>query len=482
MPDELRALTAAHDLTAVVEDGRVSSVGAGWTARLGRDPTGQPASELGDGPIGAALAGGTVDVALGGATVRVFGIVRPRGAVLVGIDVSDRERAARRAEAVLRDVGSTLGRTRHRLAEAQALAKVGSFELDPSSHVMSWTAGIYDLIGVPHDTDVSDPAAFNRYVHPDDLDRVRGWFWSAPPGGERRDAEFRILRVDGTVRWVRCALTTDRGPDGRTLICGSALDITDERSAHEDVARAHDDAQRAIREHTQFLGALSHELRTPIAGVIGLIDLAVAAKDPLSAERDLRSASAAARHLLGVIDDLLVYARLESGQIELDVRDFDLADVVAESVAVVSANARSKKLAVDAWISPDLPRWRKGDPLRVRQILVNLLGNAVKFTEKGGVALAVAPGEHAGEVTLRVDDTGVGIAPERLGKVFEPFVQGEAGRRFGGTGLGLAIARELAAKMHGRIEVASAPGAGSHFTLTLALPEGTPQAVASAPP
>jgi PAS domain S-box-containing protein len=483
-PDDLRALVAAHPLAALVEDGRIVRISQGWAERLGRDPTGEAAEAL--APASAAalarvLGGGTADLELGTSVVRVTGVARAGGAVLTGVDVGDRERAGRRAEALLRDVGSTLARTRHRLAEAQAIAQVGSFELDPTTHAMTWSPGMYELVGLPPDTDVSDATAFSGYVHADDLDAVRSWFWSSPGEGERRLTEFRIVRADGAVRWVRAALTTDRAADGRTLICGSARDVTAERGTAAELARVRDDAQRAIREHTQFLGALSHELRTPVAGVIGLIDLAVAARDPLAAERDLRSASAAARHLLGVIDDLLLYARVESGQIELDVRDFDLADVVAESVAVVSANARGKGLAIDTWLSPDLPRWRRGDPLRVRQVLVNLLGNAVKFTEHGGVALAVAPGRDAGEVTLRVDDTGVGIAPEKLGQVFEPFVQGEAGRRFGGTGLGLAIARELVARMHGRMEVASTPGAGTHFTLTLALPEGTPQAVTPPP-
>jgi PAS domain S-box-containing protein len=459
--DDLRALLA-HDLGAVVEDGRVAATGAGWAARLGRDPTGEPAAALvapgSAEALAAALAGGTADVEVGTAWLRVTGTPRGAGAVLHAADVTDlrdRDRAARRAEALLRDVGSTLARVRHRLGEAQALAHVGSFELDTAAHTLTWSPALYELLGVPPDHDLSDPAALMKQIHPDDQDRVRSWFWSAPPEGERRELEMRFVRTDGAMRHARASLTTDRGADGRTLICGSARDVTEAFEAEAALAAARAELSRALAEHRRFAATLSHELRTPAAGVIGLIDLASAAA-PGEVARDLAQAAAAARHLLAAIDDVLVYARLAAGLVELTTRDFDLGDVIAEAVAVVAATARTKGVAVDAWVAPELARWRKSDPQRVRQLLVHLLASAVELTDSGGVALSARPGETPHQVVVRIDATGAGISRDRLA----------------GT-LGVAIARELIAQMNGRLHLTATP-VGSHFALSLDLPAGVP--------
>jgi PAS domain S-box-containing protein len=459
--DDLRALLA-HDLAALVDGGHVAVVGPGWVARLGRDPTGEPASALvAPGSVEAlaeALAGGTADVEVGAASLRVTGTARAGGAVLHATDVTDlreRDRAARRAEAVLRDVGSTLARVRHRLAEAQALAQVGSFELDTSAHKLTWSPALYELMGVSDDHDLSDPIALMRHIHPDDMDRMRSWFWSAPPEGERREIETRFLRPDGTIRYARASLTTDRGPDGRTLISGSARDVTEAVEAAAALADARAQLAGAIAEHRRFAAALSHELRTPAAGVIGLIDLASAAA-PGDTARDLAHAAAAARHLLGVIDDVLVYARLAAGLVELVSTDFDLGDAIAEAVAVAAATARTRSVVVDAWVDPEMARWRKGDAQRVRQLLVHLLAGTVELTHSGGIALSARLGESPHEVIVRIDGTGAGVSLDRLS-----------------TTLGVAIARELAGRMGGRLQLSATPG-GSHLVLTLDLPEGVP--------
>jgi len=437
----------AHDLAAAVVAGRVAWAGAGWTSRLGRDPTGEPAAALvTDGAhdaLTAALDGGTTDVDVGAARVRAFGVTADDGVAVVGVDVTalhERSRAARLAEARLGEIATTLARIRHRLEETQALARVGSFEMDPATGSLWWSPEIFEMLDLPPDTPL-DPTVMIRNLHPEDVDKVRSWFWSAPAEGERRAIEHRFLRPDGEVRHVRSVLSTGQGPDGRTLICGSSIDITAEREACAELARTRAAADAEARAHAHFLGGLSHDLRTPVTALIGLLDLAVAARDPAAAARDLRDASAAARKVLGVIDDLLDYARLEVEQIELEHREFDLRDAV-EDAASAARDVGGR--AIETWVDPTLARSRHGDPVRFCQLVRQLLAEASRTGPAGAVRLSVSPGDAPGDVQLRVDGDGDGAPAATT------------------TGIGLALVRALAARLNGRVGV----GAGSSRVLT----------------
>ena len=232
-------------------------------------------------------------------------------------------------------------------------------------------------------------------------------------------------------------------------------------------------ATAALQARSAFLAAASHELRTPLHGVLGMLDLALGEPVPEPARGQVEVARRSAGALLGLVDDLLDHASGEAGATVLQPRPFDPAALVADVAEALGVLARRKGLALAARVDGDVP-WVLGDPDRLRQVLVNLVGNAVKFSAEGAVEVVLAAGSPspAGTVELRVvvRDTGEGIAEEELPLLFTPFAQGRSGRRHGGTGLGLAITAQLVEVQGGRVDVDSVLGAGSTFTVVLPLP------------
>lgn len=240
-------------------------------------------------------------------------------------------------------------------------------------------------------------------------------------------------------------------------------------------------AEAASVAKTRFLANMSHELRTPLNAVIGAAQLLQAqeeraevsgAEGPTSQVHLVEVIRQSGLNLLGLIENVLDISRIETGSLELSTEDFNLLDCVEAAMATAAVPARVKGLAMACIVDPRLPMWRHGDPLRLRQVLLNLLGNAVKFTLQGEVVLRLEPGDQEGALSIRVSDTGIGIPEASLETVFEPFRQADDGssRRFGGSGLGLAIARQLVEAMGGRIRVSSRLGEGSTFVVDLVLP------------
>ncbi|MEW6704026.1 MAG: ATP-binding protein [Pseudomonadota bacterium] len=264
-------------------------------------------------------------------------------------------------------------------------------------------------------------------------------------------------------------------PDGGTVSV-----IRDITSAERELARAKAAAEAANESKSRFLAAMSHEMRTPLNAVLGMNRLML--KTPLTEEQRryatmIRSSGQA---LLELINDILDLSKIEAGRMELEFVDFSPATTVDNVVSLLSARAQAKGLALNLQIEPGLPLALRGDPTRLRQVLLNLVGNAVKFTERGSVNVQVKhrrlPDDKV-ELTIAVRDTGIGIAPEALPKLFERFVQADntTARRYGGTGLGLAISAEIVGLMGGRIHVQSEPGVGSTFEVVVPLPVGDPE-------
>ena len=264
----------------------------------------------------------------------------------------------------------------------------------------------------------------------------------------------------------------------RLTTCDTALDAArrevERRVAERTEGLLHDKevAQAAAAAKSRFLANMSHELRTPLHGVIGSAQLLQEGGQGAAERIELLDAIRAnGSNLLGLIENILDLSRIESGAFGLAPADFNLVECVEGAIAHAGVAARASGIEVASVVDPQLPAWRHGDALRVRQILLNLLTNAVKFTPRGEVTLRVGAGETAGVVHISVTDTGVGIPAAMLPHVFEPFRQADEGatRRFGGSGLGLAIVRLLVDAMDGRIRVDSQPGKGSRFDLFLPL-------------
>jgi signal transduction histidine kinase/ActR/RegA family two-component response regulator len=271
-----------------------------------------------------------------------------------------------------------------------------------------------------------------------------------------------------------------RTPDGGVV--NVTRDIT---AAERALARAKAAAEAANESKSQFLAAMSHEIRTPLNGVLGMNGLLL--NTPLTPEqrRFAELIRTSGQTLLAVINDILDLAKIEAGRMELEIVEFDPAATLDEVVSLLSVRAQAKGLTLNLRMANDFPGALCGDPSRLRQVLFNLIGNALKFTEQGGVAVDVTHrllADERVELTIAVRDTGIGIAPDAMPKLFDRFMQADSttSRRYGGTGLGLAISREIVDLMGGRIEVDSAVGVGSTFRVVVPMARGDVERLAAA--
>ncbi len=256
------------------------------------------------------------------------------------------------------------------------------------------------------------------------------------------------------------------------------------RSARDAALAAQREAEAANQAKSTFLATVSHEIRTPMNGVLGMIDVLERTSLSLDQRDSLGTVRYSAASLLRIIDDILDFSKIEAGHLELEHIEFSSIDLIEGVAETLSAKAAEKNLALSAFVAADVPARFVGDPLRLQQILFNLLGNAIKFTERGAVRLVLERAEEDGTgdglvLRIRVSDTGIGLTPSQRDRLFRPFVQADSSttRRFGGTGLGLSIVRRLAGAMGGGVAVDSEPGVGSVFCATVRLSPGT-----SAPP
>ncbi|MDC7784163.1 ATP-binding protein [Rhodoplanes sp. TEM] len=296
-----------------------------------------------------------------------------------------------------------------------------------------------------------------------------------------RTHDQKIASPDGPrwIAWREVAVRAGAGTE--TLSVGR--DVTDRVTAERALAEARDQAEAANRAKSRFLATVSHEIRTPLNGILGMTDLLL--DTPLTPAQTTyaEAVQASGRALLVLIEDILDFAKIESGRVEVAAKPFDLAAVIEETVELLAPRAHGKAIEIAAFVDPGLPARVIGDAARLRQILLNLAGNAVKFTEAGGITVTAEPGPRDGTVALTVQDTGIGIAADAMERIFGEFEQADAGtdRRFGGTGLGLAITRRIVARLDGSIAVDSAPGAGASFRVELPLPAADPAVQPTAP-
>ncbi|MFP4541531.1 MAG: PAS domain-containing protein [Opitutales bacterium] len=366
-----------------------------------------------------------------------------------------------------------LAHAQERLEMATQAGGIGVWEWTVPSNELFWDDQMFALYGCRREQFPGAVEAWQSALHPEDREEAQEVMRKALSGEGKFDVDFRVVHPGGQVRHLRGMATTEHAPDGSPLrMVGVNWDITDQVSQRENLARLAHQAKEANAAKSEFLANMSHEIRTPMNGVIGMTTLLLASPGLSDTQRHyaevVRSSGEA---LLSLINDILDFSKVESGMMQLEKMDFKLRETLDDFAALMAVRADEKGLAFKCETAAEVPNELNGDPGRLRQILLNLTGNALKFTSEGTVSVHVSLVREEGEtVILRftVKDTGIGISAEAQAKLFSAFTQADASitRKFGGTGLGLSISRQLAQLMEGEIGFESEPGAGSEFWFT----------------
>ena len=382
-----------------------------------------------------------------------------------------------------------LRRSEHALAEAQRIAHLGSWELDLVKNVLTWSDEIYRIFEIDPEKFGASYEAFLDAIHPDDRELVNKAYTDSVNNKIPYDIEHRLLMKDGRVKYVNERCETYYREDGKPLrSVGTVHDITERKKVEEELRRYKDHLEELVEQRTAdlvlarnaaeaanraksvFLSSMSHELRTPMNAILGFSNMM--RKDPLLQDeqrQNLDIINRSGEHLLTLINDVLEMAKIEAGRAQVESAPFDLGSLVRDVTDMMHVRAQEKGLQLLIDQSSEFPRYIRGDEARVRQVLTNLLGNAVKFTRHGGVTVRFGLKPHATpqRLLIEVEDSGIGISAADQKKIFEPFVQfGETAAQQG-TGLGLSITRQFVQLMGGTISFGSTLGKGSTFRVEL---------------
>jgi signal transduction histidine kinase/AmiR/NasT family two-component response regulator/HPt (histidine-containing phosphotransfer) domain-containing protein len=435
-------------LRTTLEDGTSFTV----TARIVRP----------DGTIRTVATGGQVERAPDGTIVGLFGILQD----MTSIKAIEIERE----------------RLNERVILATKAGKIGIWEWTIASDRLEWDSAMYALYGRASGRGEPSYDMWLSAIDPRDRERAAIEVERALSGTAPLDMEFRVIWPSGESRQLRAIGTLLIDPQGGSpRMVGANWDISETRALADDLREEKERAEQANRAKTEFLARMSHEIRTPMNGIIGFTTLVLDGELSAEQRRYVSLLRDAGRSLLAIINDILDFSKLEAGRIELESIPVNLSALIDGALSIVRSEAIPKGIVLDIDIDSAVPQWVSGDPTRLRQTLLNLLTNALKFTDHGSIAVRVERerGPLPDRLRVEIADTGIGIASESQHLLFSDFSQLEKStpRRYGGTGLGLAICKRLVEAMNGSIGVRSEAGAGSVFWFTARLPEvGAPTA------
>jgi len=370
---------------------------------------------------------------------------------------------------------------KERLKAAATAGIVGIWDWDISTNKLVWDEVMYKIYGISEQDFGAAYAAWSSAIHPDDKPMVEAEIQAALRGERDYAPEFRVVWPDSSVHFIKAASKTSFDEQGKPVrMIGVNYDITEQHLNEQKLRLAKQQADSANRMKSQFLANMSHEIRTPMNAIIGLSALGLQLHGVPPKLRDyLNKIATSSKALLAIINDILDYSKVEAGRIELDPVEFALEQLLDNVADLFTAHAEEKAVELNFEIDPAIPPFLIGDSLRIGQVLNNLVGNAVKFTQRGEVHISVTLIEQHDNDTQRtvalrftVRDTGIGISSEQMGRLFTAFSQadGTITRHFGGSGLGLVISKKLVEKMGGELRVESVYGKGSRFSFAITLP------------
>jgi PAS domain S-box-containing protein len=386
-------------------------------------------------------------------------VVRVTGAI---VDISD----LKRAEAALDSAEA-------RLERAVLGTQDGLWEIDLVTDTLWFGPHFEEMLGYGVGELSESRERYRAMIHPEDREMVRAIVQNHLEHGAIYDVEYRAQHKAGHYEWLRSRAQSERAADGTALrVAGSSQLITDRKLAEQATLDAKLAAEAANRAKSHFLANVSHEIRTPMNGVIGMTQILSETTLDNTQREYVDIIRGSAQALLSLINDVLDLSKIEADRLELEAVEFNVRDVIYETVAAMALQSAVKGIELVVNVGIDVPVTVRGDPGRLRQIVMNLMGNAIKFTHEGYVVLdATGACDERGRLTLRIEvtDTGIGIPPDRLDRLFKTFSQIDSSttRHYGGSGLGLSIVKRLAELMGGAVGVRSEPGRGSSFWVTL---------------
>ncbi|BBU33183.1 hypothetical protein BTHE68_69170 (plasmid) [Burkholderia sp. THE68] len=376
---------------------------------------------------------------------------------------------------------SELADARDQLLLAAEIAELGIWSWDIATGKLHWNARMFEIYQYPPEL-LDNGLHFEHWrlrVHPDDHDSIMADVRAAAAGETETLPPFRIVLPDGTTRRIQSGLRTQRNADGVPVVMtGVNYDVTDQYQLEFHLRDAKEQADAASAAKSSFLANMSHEIRTPMNAVLGMLHLVQLTSLDNRQQDYVSKAETAAKSLLSLLNDILDYSKIEAGKLQLDIHPFEPEKLMEELGIVLSGNQGAKDVEVLFDLDPSLPSVLVGDGFRLQQVLINLAGNALKFTSAGQIVVSVHRLESSHDATgasmrvrIAVSDSGIGISEEQLERIFEGFTQAEAStsRRYGGSGLGLVISKRLVAMMGGQLEVESRLGEGSRFWFDITL-------------